>query len=263
MQDAIAQRIAFSQRLADAARGVIRPYFRHRIDVTDKGQAGFYDPVTEADRKAEEAIRAMLAAHFPQDGILGEEYGETKGANAFRWVLDPVDGTRAFINGRHEWGTLIALEKDGEPLLGLLDQPVLGERFLGVNGGAYFLAAGKTQNLAVRSCAGVAEAVLCSTHPSAYFDADEKTAFDRLAGKARMSRFGGDCYLFAVLAMGFADLIVESHICRWDVAALIPIVEGAGGIITDWQGRSCENGGRILAAGDRRAHAEAMKLLAG
>ncbi len=255
--------IAFAHRLADAAGAVIRPYFRQRIDVADKGAAKgeVFDPVTAADRGAEEAIRAIIAAERPDDGILGEEYGEKPGTTGWRWVLDPVDGTRGFITGRHEWGSLIALEKDGVPVLGILDQPVLGERFSGVNGKAQLASGGTVAALRVRPCARLADAVLCATHPYAYFDGAEREGFRRVAKSVRMSRFGGDCYLFGMLAMGFVDLIVESHFHRWDVAALIPLVEGAGGIITNWQGGSCAEGGQVLAAGDARVHAEALALL--
>ena len=253
--------IAFAHRLADTAGAVIRPYFRQRIAVDDKGAAkgAVFDPVTAADKGAEAAIRAVIERERPLDGILGEEYGERAGTSGLRWVLDPVDGTRAFINGRHEWGTLIALEKDFRPVLGLIDQPVLGERFLGVNGQASFNGA----PIAARECARVEDAVLCCTHPYAYFDAEERAGFRRVSQAVRMSRFGGDCYIFAMLAMGFADVIVESSFHRWDVAALIPLVEGAGGVITDWKGGDASEGGPCVASGDKRVHAQVLKLLGG
>jgi len=263
MQDAIAQRIQFSHRLADAARGVIRPYFRHRIDVTDKGPAGFFDPVTEADRKAEEAIRAMLAAHFPQDGILGEEHGETAGTNGFRWVLDPIDGTRAFIAGQPMWGTLIALEENGAPILGVLDQPFLDERFIGARDRTTLTHAGETQDLRTRACARLADAVISTTHPMLHFGAGERERYWRVERACRLSRYGGDCYAYALAAMGFVDLVIETDLKRWDAAAIIPIVEGAGGVVTDWQGRPMTGGGNIVAAGDKRVHAEALKILNG
>jgi myo-inositol-1(or 4)-monophosphatase len=257
--------IAFAHRLADAAGDVIRPYFRRRIDITDKGAAkgSVFDPVTEADKGAEKAIRAIIDRERPGDGILGEEFGEKAGTTGLRWVLDPVDGTRAFINGRHEWGSLIALEDNGRPVLGIIDQPVLGERFIGANGAAAFHAQGGVSPLRARECARIADAILCATHPYAYFSADERAALGRVADTVRMTRFGGDCYLFGLMAMGFADLIVESSLHRWDVAALIPVIEGAGGVITDWQGGDCREGGQVVAAGDARVHAAALKLLAG
>src|SRR5262245_49350648 len=257
--------IDFAHRLADTAGDVIRPYFRRPIDVVDKGLAkgSVFDPVTAADKAAEEAIRALIERERPNDGIIGEEFGEKTSTNGLTWVLDPVDGTRAFITGRHEWGSLIALEENGRAVLGIMDQPVLGERFIGVNGDAELLTKRTRIPLHVRPCADTSEAVLCATHPNAYFAPTEREAFGRLQRTVRMSRFGGDCYIFGALALGFVDLIVESSFHRWDVAALIPIVEGAGGLISNWQGSSCADGGQILAAGDARVHAQAMKLLAG
>ncbi|MBV9570915.1 MAG: histidinol-phosphatase [Alphaproteobacteria bacterium] len=256
--------VAFAHRLANAAGAAIRPYFRRRIDVTDKaGVSTPFDPVTVADREAELAMRAVIERERPNDGILGEEFGEKPSSNGRRWVLDPVDGTRAFITGRHEWASLIALEDNGSPILGLIDQPVLGERFIGVNGEARMLKGDESLRLQVRSCPNLAEAILCATHPSAYFTEEESRAFVRVERRVRMTRFGGDCYLIVALALGFVDLIVESTLKRWDIAALIPIVEGAGGLITNWQGRSCESGGQVLIAGDPRIHEAAMALLAG
>jgi len=255
--------IAFANRLADTSGAVIRPLFRQRIDVAHKRGVHHFDPVTEADKGAERAIRELLARERPDDGILGEEYGEQKGCSGYRWVLDPVDGTRAFITGRHEWGSLIALEYDGKPVLGVLDQPVLGERFVGVNGAAHLIQAGKTSPLQVRECASLTDAILCATDPGAYFSKEQLAAFSRVDGATKMTRYGGDCYLFAALALGFVDIVIEANFHAWDVAALIPLVEGAGGVITSWDGGSAQPGKTILASGDRRVHAEAMKLLAG
>jgi myo-inositol-1(or 4)-monophosphatase len=259
--------IAFAHRLADAAGAVIRPYFRRRIDVADKrpviaGQTVF-DPVTAADKGAEEAIRAIIERERPSDGILGEEFGEKKSANGRRWVLDPVDGTRSFIAGRHEWGSLIALEQDGRPVLGIIDQPVLGERFLGANRECRFRTGGREEPVCVRECARLDDSILCATHPDAFHGPGERDAFRRVQKNVRMTRWGGDCYIFGVMALGFVDLIVETSFHRWDVAALIPVIEGAGGFITNWQGGDCSGGGQTLAAGDRRIHQAAMQLLAG
>ena len=253
--------IAFANRLADASGAVIRPYFRQRIEVVHKPGRAPFDPVTEADKGGERAIRAIITRERPDDGILGEEYGETPGKSGFRWVLDPVDGTRAFITGRHEWGSLIALEENEIPVLGILDQPVLGERYIGVHGRSVLVEGDKRTALKVRQCAGLKDAILCATDPSAYFSTDQQDAFARVKEVARMTRYSGDCYLFAALALGFIDIIIEANFNRWDVAALIPLIEGAGGIMTSWDGEHCRDGKTILACGDKRVHEEAIKLL--
>jgi myo-inositol-1(or 4)-monophosphatase len=253
--------IAFANRLADASGAVIRPFFRQRIEVVHKPGRAPFDPVTEADKGGERAIRAIIARERPDDGILGEEYGETPGKNGLRWVLDPVDGTRAFIAGRHEWGSLIALEDNEIPVLGILDQPVLGERFIGVHGRSFLMEGEKRTPLKVRECSRLEDAILCATDPSAYFSAEQQAGFARVKAQARMTRYGGDCYLFAALALGFIDIVIEANFNRWDVAALIPLVEGAGGFMTSWDGGNCRDGKTILACGDRRVHGTAIKLL--
>jgi histidinol phosphatase-like enzyme (inositol monophosphatase family) len=261
MSDDIARRLAFAQSLADEAGEIIRPYFRKRIEIVDKSAGHAFDPVTEADRRAEEEIRERIRMSFPEDGVLGEEYGETHGTSGYRWLIDPIDGTRSFITGIMLWGTLIALEKDGKPVIGILDQPILSERFVGEGAHAHLTTPEGTIALHVRACESLAHAVVTTTHPFAYFTPEEIVLFDRLAKKCRMSRFSGDCYSYGMLAMGFIDAVIEAGLKPWDAAALIPIVEGAGGIFTDWNGAPATGGGRVIAAGDKRVHAEAVKLL--
>lgn len=261
------QDIALIHRLADASGAVIRPFFRQKIEIVDKGKkdpviaATMFDPVTAADKGGEAAIRAMLEREVPEDGILGEEFPEKAGHNGRVWVLDPVDGTRAFISGQTQWGTLIALNENGYPTLGVLDQPVTRERFIGFGDSAELHSPEGNTKLEVRPCDSLSKAVLMTTHPWAYFDAEEAASFRRLADAAQMSRFGGDCYAYGLLAMGFVDVIVEARLNAWDIQALIPIVEGAGGIITSWTGAPCAEGGKVIAAGDARVHAEALKIL--
>ena len=252
--------VVFARQLADAAGGAIRPYFRKKITVVDKGETMF-DPVTEADRRAEEVIRALIRRERPDDGILGEEFGEEEGSNGRVWVIDPVDGTRAFITGNTQWGTLIALNEGGAPVLGVLDQPILGERFIGRGESSRLETRSGTTALATRSCATLGEAVLVSTHPWNYFDISEQEMFRELADQALLTRFGGDCYAYGLLAMGFVDLVVEARLKPWDIQALIPIIEGAGGVVTDWNGNPCFEGGRVIAAGDRRVHEAALAHL--
>lgn len=252
--------LAFANRLADAAGAVIRPFFRQLVEVTDKGSHGF-DPVTEADREAEAVMREMIRRERPHDAILGEEHGLEPGTSGLIWVLDPIDGTRAFITGQPLWGTLIALEAQGERLLGIIDQPVLRERFVGYEGRSELHSASGVASLRTRDCASLSEAVVSTTHPWGYFSDDERASFERVAHAARMSRFGGDCYAYGLLAAGHIDVIIEAQLKHWDVAALIPVIENAGGIVTDWDGNRVRDGGRMIAAGDARVHAEALRML--
>jgi myo-inositol-1(or 4)-monophosphatase len=262
MNQEIERRLAFADTLADAAGHVIRPYFRKRIDVTDKGAAvGIYDPVTEADRRAEEIMRAMIGKKFPEDAILGEEMGHAPGTSGYRWVLDPIDGTRAFIAGQPLWGTLIGLEHEGVPVLGVLDQPFLKERFFGTGGVTTLTNSEGTSKLSVRRCARLADALICTTHPMTHFTPHEREQFWRLESACRLSRYGGDCYAYGLLAMGFVDLVVETGLKPWDIVAIVPIIEGASGIVTDWKGDPMGQGGAIIAAGDARVHAQALALL--
>lgn len=254
--------IDFAHALADLAGAAILPHFRRRLKVTDKGGGARYDPVTVADRAAERAMRAAIAKAFPEHGIIGEEFAPRAGTGAHRWVLDPIDGTRAFIMGSPLWGTLIGLLKDGVPVLGLLDQPYTRERFWSANSRAHFRGPdGSTRRLKTRGCASLAEAVLTTTHPDLFATRPEAAAFARVRERARMTRYGGDCYGYGLLAAGFVDVVVEAGLKPHDVVALIPIIEGAGGRITTWDNKPALNGGRILATGDRRVHAEALALL--
>lgn len=256
-------RLELAHRLADASGAVILPYFRQPIDVSKKKatRSGDFDPVTKADKEAEEAIRALISETYPDDGILGEEFGEIAGSSGYRWVLDPVDGTRAFISGQPMWGTLIALEKNHSQVLGVLDQPFLRERFVGHGGQAELHANQTVSPLRTRHCAKLEEAVISTTHPLSHFNADDGALFAQVEANAKLSRYGGDCYAYGLVAMGFIDLVMEAGLRHWDSAAIIPIVEGAGGIVTGWDGKSVSDNGNILAAGDARLHAEVLALL--
>jgi len=258
----LSELISFSHTLADAAGDVIRPWFRVRLDVIDKGtgRAG-YDPVTEADRQGEAAMRRLIAEKYPTHGVLGEEHGEEKGTDPRTWVLDPIDGTRAFICGQSQWGVLIALNDGKKPIIGVLDQPITRERWLGASGETHLITATGREKLRVRECESLATAVLTTTHPTGYFTPEERAAFDELGAGVRMTRFGGDCYAYGLLAMGFIDLIVEAALKPWDVQALIPIIEGAGGFITSWTGGDAQHGGRVVASGDERVHEAALEVL--
>jgi myo-inositol-1(or 4)-monophosphatase len=263
MDRELTARLAFAHRLADEARAIIRPYFRRRIDIVDKGPAGAFDPVTEADKRAEQAMRDLIRGAYPNDGILGEEFGQTPGDSGFVWILDPIDGTRAFIAGQPLWGVLIALEQDGKPVIGILDQPFLDERFTGFGGATEFRSASSAQLLKTRSCAQLSDAVISTTHPMLHFKEEERQRYWNVERRCRLSRYGGDCYGYALVAMGLVDLVIETDLKRWDIAPLIPLIEGAGGIVTSWEGKSPGAGGNVIAAGDPRVHAEALKILAG
>lgn len=249
---------------ADLAGRAILPYFRRRISVDNKlGQAGF-DPVTAADRAAERSMRKAIAAAFPEHGIVGEEYPERPGSSPYTWVLDPIDGTRAFITGNPLWGTLIGLLENGQPILGFMDQPYTRERFWGGGGKASLRdATGKVRKLKTRPCARLSEAALGTTHPDLFAARTDAAAFARLTKAVRLTRYGGDCYGYCLVAAGYMDLVVEVGLKPHDIAALIPIIEGAGGLVTTWEGGPATGGGRIIAAGDRRVHAEAMAVLRG
>ncbi len=254
---------AFAEELADAARAAILPYFRATHVVTDKGGARF-DPVTEADQAAERAMRALIEAHFPEHGIHGEEYGRHNEASPYQWVLDPIDGTRAFIAGLPTWGVLIALTYEGAPILGVMDQPYIDERFRGVTTGdlrhASLTARGQTRALQTRPCPALNEAILCTTDPYLFHDA-EAHAFARARGAAKLTRYGYDCYAYAMIAAGGVDAVIESGLKAFDIAALIPIVAGAGGGVCGWDGGDASQGGRMLAYGDPRVRDAAMAAL--
>lgn len=249
--------LLLAHRLADAAGDAIRPLFRARFAVEHKADAS---PVTEADRAAEAAMRAILDAERPDDGVIGEEYGEKPGRSGRRWVLDPIDGTQSFVAGRPIFGTLIALLEGDRPVLGVVDQPIARER--------WSAAAGRPTELngagvAARTGRGLTQALLASTSPR-FFGAADLKGFARIERASRQATvFGGDCYNYALLASGHLDLVVEAGLKLHDFAALVPVVEGAGGAMADWNGRPLHAGsdGRVIAAGSRALLDEAVALL--
>lgn len=252
--------LAFAHRLADAAAAHSLPLFRTHAAVEDKGAgARRFDPVTIADKAAETAMRELIAATYPDHGILGEEHARVSGTSPFTWVLDPVDGTRAFITGLPLWGTLIALNDGTRPVLGVMDQPFTRERFVGTATAAWL----GEQPLATHPCDDLAQARIMCTTPEMFADEAEWHAFQRVAARARLVRYGGDCYAYCMVAAGHVDAVIEAGLQPYDVQALIPIIEGAGGIITSWTGDDPQHGGRVVACGDRRLHAQILATLAG
>jgi len=252
--------IALIHRLADAARAAIRPHFRTSVAAERKADS---TPVTIADRGAEEAMRRILTAEVPQDGIHGEEFGASAGRSGRQWVLDPIDGTKAFLAGRPIFGTLIALLVDGFPVLGVIDQPILGERWLGVTGERTTL---NGEPVATRACRELSDATLATTGPQ-YFTQAEGDQFMALAQKTDHKRMvmGGDCYNYALLATGFIDVVCESGLKLHDFAALVPVVEGAGGTMCDWNGEPLHAGsdGHVLAIGDPARLEDVLAALGG
>jgi inositol-phosphate phosphatase/L-galactose 1-phosphate phosphatase/histidinol-phosphatase len=249
--------LALAADLADAAGEAIRPHFRQPLAVTDKPDLS---PVTVADRAAEAAMRRLIAARFPEHGIIGEEYGPERADAEFVWVLDPIDGTKSFISGVPLFGTLIALARQGRPILGIIDQPISRERWIGAAGHPTTF---NGTMIRCRPCDALAAATVFSTSPDMFKDADA-AALGRVAKAAKLVRFGADCYAYGLLAHGFIDLVIEASLKPYDFSAMVPIVEGAGGIATDWRGKplSLASDGRVLVAGDPNAHREALALLA-
>jgi histidinol phosphatase-like enzyme (inositol monophosphatase family) len=250
--------ISLAHELADAAGHVVRRYFRTPVGVDVKPDQS---PVTIADRETEAAMRDLIARRRPQDGIYGEEHGQERTDAEFVWVLDPIDGTRAFITGMPIFGVLIGLLRQGQPVLGIIDQPILKERWLGIQGQGTTL---NGQALATRSCPALDKAFLYSTAPDMFKGADA-ASYARLRDTVRQPRFGGDCYAYGLLALGLADLVVEASLQPYDYCAVVPVVEGAGGVMTDWRGAplGLHSDGRVAAAGDRACHAQALALLGG
>ncbi len=257
---------AFVEDLARVSGEAILPFFRSSIHATDKSKGGVFDPVTEADRAAETAMRRLIMRDFPSHGIIGEEFGAHAADSEYVWVLDPIDGTKSFISGFPTWGTLIGLTHRGNPCYGMMHQPFTREAFIGDGAGATWRGLGRKgekgeRKLMTRKCASLSEATLLTTHPALLAPGTEE-AYRRVEGDVRLSRYGGDCYMYCMLASGHIDLVIESGLNAYDIVALIPIIEGAGGVITSWDGGSAANGGAIIAAGDRRVHEQAMKRLA-
>jgi histidinol phosphatase-like enzyme (inositol monophosphatase family) len=253
----------FALELAAAAGRVALPLFRSEHGLENKtaaGEGGF-DPVTQADRGGEDAIRALVSAHFPEHGFIGEERGEDRPDAEFVWVLDPIDGTRAFVAGLPLWTHLIALRRQGEPVVGVIAQSYLDEAFVGSRLGARLVRGGDSRPIRVRSCPLLTEAVIATTDP-AIFDGAERGAWRQVRAAARLARLGCDAYAYAMVACGQIDLVVEAGLKVWDVEAAVPLVEGAGGLVTDWRGnRIGRHGGQTAIAGDRRVLDEALVAL--
>ena len=246
--------------LADAARLATLPYFRTAALSADNKLAGGYDPVTEADRAAERAMREILSKERPDDAILGEEYGSASGQSGLTWVLDPIDGTRGFVSGTPTWGVLIALSDDNGPFFGIIDQPYIDERFIGTSYDAMLTGSSGTHPLKTRTARDISEATVFTTFPEVG-SAAEGAAFAEVSRRARLTRYGMDCYAYALVAAGQVDLVIEAGLQAYDIQAPIAVVQAAGGIVTDWQGGPAHLGGRAVAAANAQIHAQALEIL--
>lgn len=254
--------IATAHALADAAREETLAHFRAEGLAADNKVSTHFDPVTVADRATETRIRAILAERRPEDAILGEEFAPVAGTSGLTWVIDPIDGTRSYLAGTPTWGVLIAVADAGGPIFGLIDQPFIGERFEGGFGRAEVAGPMGRRRLRTRPPRPLSEAIVFTTFPEVG-TAAEGAAFDRVKARAKLTRYGLDCYAYALIAAGQIDLVIEAGLQAYDVNAPIAVIEAAGGVVTDWQGRPAHQGGRILAAANRAVHAEAMALLHG
>lgn len=260
MQTAALTDLDIAEEMADAARAAILPYFRqNNLETSNKLTEGF-DPVTVADRAAERAMRDVLARHRPEDGVFGEEFGQINGTSGRTWVLDPIDGTRGFISGTPTWGVLIALSTEDGPIMGVIDQPYIGERFRGSAEMAQMSGPLGTSPLKTRATRTLDQAVLFTTFPEVGTP-EEKAGFQAVSQQVQLTRYGMDCYAYALLAAGQIDLVVEAGLNAYDIQAPIAVIQAAGGIVTDWQGGPAHNGGRALAAANADIHSAALEIL--
>lgn len=255
-----AEFVDVAHRLADAAREAILPHFRSQtLEDNNKSEDG-YDPVTIADRAAEQAMREILAETRPHDAILGEEFGKQAGSSGYTWVLDPIDGTRGFVAGTPTWGVLIAVSDANGPCMGLIDQPYIGERFVGSDSTAFMKGPLGHKRLQTRDTSNLSDAILFTTFPEVG-SAEDRAGFEAVAGHCKLVRYGMDCYAYALLAAGQVDLVIEAGLQAYDIQAPIGLIQAAGGVVTDWQGGPAHEGGRALAAANSRLHAAALEIL--
>jgi histidinol phosphatase-like enzyme (inositol monophosphatase family) len=261
LPQALSEALDFAGRLADAGRPVALEHFRSGLGADNKLTDGF-DPVTAADRGVEAVIRSLIAEHRPTDGIIGEEGDGVQSRSGLTWVIGPIDGTRGFIAGLPTWTTLIALQDESGPLVSVIDQPFTGERFLGATAhGAWLDHGGVRRPISVRrGASSLGDAILSTTDPG-LFQGSEVVAFASVLQRAKVCRYGLDAYAYAALGLGGIDLVVETGLKSWDAAALIPVVTGAGGVVTDWAGKPCHAGGQVLAAATAELHAEVLEHL--
>ena len=251
----------FLRELAVVAAQETLPAFRSSLAIENKAGSGCFDPVTEADRTTERRIRSVIEARYPTHGIEGEEYGVTEGSSEWSWIIDPIDGTRSFISGMPTWGTLIGLLRNGVPCYGMMSQPLVGDCFVGGGVHSQLIRPEGVTSLKCRGTIHLAEATLFSTTPDMFQTGIELDAFNRVSSQAKLTRFGADCYGYCLMASGFADLVIEADLQFYDIAPVIPIVEAAGGVVSDWEGRPVMSGGRVVAACNRALQEDVLDIL--
>ncbi len=253
--------MVFGQSILEEAGDIALQYFRTSLVVDNKKADGGFDPVTQADKAVETFIRQRLAAEFPDHGIIGEEFGTSNTQHPIQWIIDPIDGTRSFMTGMTGWGILLGMINDGVPAIGFMHQPYIGETWIGSASGTRFLRNGKSTNVVARRNIKIADSVLYSTHPEMFQNPQGLRNFGKLSKQVKLMRFGGDCYAYCLLAMGFIDIIVEDDLQPYDILPLIPIIEGAGGITTDLAGNPPHQGGLVVTAASRELHEQALKSM--
>ena len=258
--------MVFARRTAEQAGEIAIRYFRRPLAIEDKDSVDYFDPVTKADREVETTIRNAIEASFPKHGIVGEEHGSTNPTSDIQWVIDPIDGTRAFITGVPTWGVLMGLTQNDRCLGGLMHQPLTGETFLADSSGARLFCRGddvpeQAVSLNSSNVERIEDATLYCTHPFMFPTQGQREAFDILADRAKLQRYGGDCYSYCMLAMGCIDLVIEGLLEPYDIIPLIPVIEHAGGVVTDIEGNLPITGGTVIAAATPRLHAEALAIM--
>ena len=254
--------LEFATEIVQESGDIALKYFRSDLDIVNKEVEGNYDPVTQADKEVEDFLRGKINDKYPAHSIIGEEAGESSGSASFKWLIDPIDGTRGFVAGSPMWGTLLGLMDGEDCVAGLMNQPFVGETFIGSEEGAFILNEQGRQQIHSSKKQALSDAILCCTHLSMFQTSKALDRFARIRNVCRFSRFGTDCYGYALLAHGFVDIVVESALKSFDIMPLIPIVEASGGVITNWQGGSVTNGGDALASANPTLHEQALKLLA-
>ncbi|MFT5131610.1 MAG: histidinol phosphatase-like enzyme (inositol monophosphatase family) [Gammaproteobacteria bacterium] len=255
--------VDFATQIVQASGDIALKYFRSDLDVVNKKNGVKFDPVTLADTEIEDYIRGKINDSYPGHTVIGEEAGETSGTGSFKWLIDPIDGTRGFVAGSPMWGTLLGLMEGEECVLGLMHQPFVKETYVGSQQGAFIINSDGKKQIHTSKKDQLSDAILCCTHLSMFNSGNALDRFVRIGEICRFSRFGTDCYGYALLAHGFVDIVVESAMKPFDIMPLIPIIEAAGGVVTDWQGASVENGGNVLATANSALHTQALKILSG